>query len=292
MPTDCLDKIPLRLDNPIEINGRITYEISVPCGKCPRCYERRKMEWGFRMEKEMEISKNTLFTTLTYNPETVPYSKYGQKTLRPKDLQDFFKRLRQNQKRSKITIEHLANGLTQNDKIKYYACGEYGEENQRPHYHAIIFNVSRKNIEKSWGLGETHVVPANKETIGYVMKYLDKRLGQEKLWKKEPEYNTMSEGVGKSYISKNANWHKINIDILYVMKNNGIKIPMPRYYRSKIFNNDERMQQVILVEQTLLGAKNELISKIGMDKYSEKQRHARKVSEKKFKKKIKKRMID
>lgn len=299
--TDCLYKIPLKLETPLEIKGKLTYEISVPCGNCVRCIDRRKMEWGFRMRQEMDISKTAYFVTLTYAPENIPINKYGHKTLRrcrdkteEKDLslQGFFKRLRQNHKRSKETIEWLTNGLERHDKIRFYATGEYGDLRSRPHFHAIIFNTSRVAIEKSWTFGTVHCVRANEATIGYVMKYLDKRVGQEKDWYKEPEFNTMSEGIGLNYIERNKNWHKSNLDILFVTTMKGIRIPMPRYYRLKMFTEEERKEQCILVEGRLEELKAEQIAVLGEEMYANQQRMYKSVGELKFKKKMKKRIID
>jgi hypothetical protein len=33
---------------------------------------------------------------------------------------------------------------TKDNPLRFYACGEYGEKNERPHYHAILFNCSFK----------------------------------------------------------------------------------------------------------------------------------------------------
>lgn len=244
------------------------------------------------MEREMEVSKTAYFVTLTYAPETIPYNKYGHKTLCKDDLTKFFKRLRRNHERSGFVIENFTNNLRPTDKIRYYACGEYGEERDRPHYHAIIFNTSQKAIEKSWKLGQTHIVKANANTIGYVMKYLDKGAGKKKDWKRTPEFNTMSEGIGESYIEKNKRWHKLNLDILYVTTRKGIMIPMPRIYRLKIFTEDERIQQLLLVETKLEEIRQEQIKLLGETGYANKQSMLKKVDEINFRKKLKKRIID
>lgn len=320
MATDCLDKIPIQLKEPIESGDRYISVINIPCGKCARCLERRKMEWAFRMEKEMEVSKTAYFVTLTYNPENVPYNKYGQKTLIPtreidlkirlqeegkkritkkfkherpdRSLQGFFKRLRTYQSRGPYTFEHLYNGLKNSDEIKYYAAGEYGETRGRPHYHAIIFNASRTGILSAWQYGDVHIVPANKNTIAYVMKYLDKQLNNEKTWKAEKEFNTMSEGIGLNYIQKNQGWHRANLEVLYVTNMQGIRIPMPKYYRLKIFNEEERKEQIMIVTQVLDDNRNELITDIGQEMYNYIQPEIKKESERRFKKKIKKRIVD
>jgi len=302
MATDCLTKIERVLKNPIpkkwnEETGEVLEEIwkmHVPCGKCARCITRRKIEWAFRMTQEMKDSNTAYFVTLTYERETVPYSNKGQKTLDKADLQKFWKRLRQNQKRSNTTIEHLYKNLARTDKIKYYAAGEYGDEKNRPHYHAIIYNASRTVIEKSWTLGHTQVVPASEESIAYVTKYLDKRIsdpeGQKRAKKvKLPEYNEMSEKIGYSYIEKNKEWHLKNPDVLYVTTPKGFKIPMPRYYREKIFNYDQRIEQAQMVEELLTEQENEAKARMGPIKYEQAQYMKLTESEKRFKKKMKKR---
>lgn len=322
MKTDCLNKIPLQLTEAIESNGRWINTISVPCGKCARCIQRRKIEWGFRMEEEMDISKTAYFVTLTYAPETVPYNKYGQKTLIPtrsidlkiakqeqgrkritkkwkaeqhdRSLQGFMKRLRQNQKRNwEKGFDAYMHNIQKDDKIKFYACGEYGENNtKRPHYHLIIFNATEWNIKASWTLGTTHILPASRQTIGYVMKYLDKQLGGEKNWKAEPEFNIMSEGIGDNYIERMKHWHKQNIDVLYVTNRNRVKIPMPKIYRLKIFDEEDRKQQIIIVNDRLEENRQNQINDIGHEMYNYQQREHQKEDQRRFKKKIKKRAID
>lgn len=275
------------------------------------------------MHDELIHSKTCYFITLTYAPETVPYNKYGQKTLIPtrkidleikaqeegrkrktkkwkekqvdRSVQGFVKRVRQNQKRiyeNDITIETLTNKLNGTDKIKYYAAGEYGEERGRPHYHLIMFNTSRRAIEMSWNLGGIDIRPATSGEIAYVMKYLDKQIGQDQLWNKEPEFSTMSEGIGEHYIERNKAWHKNNLDILYVQTSSGIRIPMPKWFREKMFTKEERDKQVLLVTQVLEEAKQEMIRELGELEYNKMQVTRRTESERRFKKKIKKRVVD
>lgn len=213
-----------------------------------------------------------------------------------RSIQGFFKRLRINterrNKKSVIEFENLYNNLKETDKIKFYAAGEYGEEKGRPHYHAIIFNASATNIIKSWSCGSVHCVRANESTISYVMKYLDKHYSNEKEWKRKPEFNTMSEGIGTNYIEKNKYWHKQNIDILYVTTMKGIKIPMPKYYREKLFTDDERTEQVKIVTGVLYEIKQERIREVGYDYYNQEQADLKKESQRRFIKKIKKRIVD
>ena len=105
------------LDGFLGLGGEIEpARIEVPCGKCIICQENRRSEWATRMELESRTAKTTSFLTLTYSPEFRPDE------LKVDHLQKFFKRLRK-----RISC-------------RYFACGEYGDLHQAPHYHAIVPN--------------------------------------------------------------------------------------------------------------------------------------------------------
>lgn len=244
---------------------------------------------------ELENSKTAYFVTFTYDNENVPYTTYGIKTLLPhKDIthlikkkgkkrrvrvrtdhmKDYFKRLRVRHERSAFeTKEHCFKGLLPTDKIKYYYCGEYGEQRGRPHYHAIIFNASERHIAEAWGMGNVVVLQANEQNIAYTMKYLDKWIDKKQDWKKTPEYNQMSEGIGLHFLKKMTKWYRANIDVLYVRTRKGIMIPMPRYYRLRIWDEAERLEQVLIVTERLEQYKQEEILDIGEDQYIIKQKN-------------------
>lgn len=101
--------------------------ITLPCGRCIGCRLERSRKWAMRCVMEASLHDANSFITLTYDNDHVP----SDMSLRPKDLQDFFKRLRK-----RIGVP-----------IRYFACGEYGEHTQRPHYHAIIFGYQFEDRE-------------------------------------------------------------------------------------------------------------------------------------------------
>ena len=108
----------------------------VPCGKCLACRIARRQEWSMRVIHELAGYKDAVFLTLTYSDDHLP----DNGSLVVADLQKFFKRLRkQYAKRN--------NGI----KLRYYACGEYGDRHGRPHYHAIVCGLSlRQGRIKIW----------------------------------------------------------------------------------------------------------------------------------------------
>lgn len=199
--------------------------LEVPCGRCVACRIQRRNEWALRLEHELEYWNKSMFITLTYNDDHLP----DKGSLKKKDLQNFFKRLRKNSQR----------------KIKYFASGEYGDTTLRPHYHAIIFGLDlndkqlicdnwtycdwdNKDIyNKSFGLAEP-------DSITYVCKYVDKvESGDfEAIFKAcgiEPPFKISSQGIGLQYMVDNIN----NIINQGYLRYKNTKKSIPRYYLKK-----------------------------------------------------------
>lgn len=100
--------------------GSNSIPCKLPCGQCIGCRIERKQEWALRLVHESKLHERSAFVTLTYDPEFLPRGG----TLVKRHVQLFIKRLR---KSLKVR------------KIRFFACGEYGPQSDRPHYHLIIF---------------------------------------------------------------------------------------------------------------------------------------------------------
>lgn len=142
---------------------------------------------------ESALHKSTWFVTLTYAVEP------EGRTLVPRDLQLFLKRLR------KVVLP---------ETFRFFAVGEYGELTGRPHYHLIIYGLDRSDLActfvgrkktgdglifKTWGLGLCDVQRAGKEAFQYVAGYVIKKLtkaGAEGLDGRHPEFTRMSRNPG------------------------------------------------------------------------------------------------
>jgi hypothetical protein len=97
------------------------------------------------------------FLTLTYDEEHLP----PDSSLSRRPLQLFFKSLRK-------AISPV--------KIRYYAVGEYGQQSQRPHYHAIIYGLpTTYDYQKHWHLGFTMAGTFTKDSAQYVAGYVVKK---------------------------------------------------------------------------------------------------------------------
>ncbi len=221
--------------------------IQVPCGKCGACRHNRRTEWAFRLKVEHRHAKSAFFITLTYTDATLPVTPYGEVTLSKKDVQDFIKRLRKE------------NSKKWSEQLRYYAVGEYGTKTDRPHYHIILFNLHSdlvNSILPKWKSGQIHVGTVSDASIFYCSKYhITKRHDYLKDDDRQPEFALMSRrpAIGWQYLyddyqldgrkiiykgDKNLSWHKDN-QHTFVM-NNGFRQMLPRYYKNKTWNEEDR----------------------------------------------------
>lgn len=184
------------------------------------------------------------FVTLTFAPEYLPTDN----SIRKEHLQKFFKRLRKNT----------------GAKMRYFACGEYGEKKSRPHYHAILFGygfpdkqlytVRQGNrlyrsaiLERAWPFGHSLIGEVTFQSCAYVARYVMKK------WKKDsrddeteinmanavvdretgeiieiqPEFCLMSRrpGIGRTWLEK----YKTDTDKDFVTVNKHWQ-KLPKYY--------------------------------------------------------------
>lgn len=174
----------------------------VPCGKCVNCLANKRQSWSLRLWAETLSSPTSLFLTLTYDEERLP-TENGVQTLRKRDLQLFFKRLR----------KYLHTKYSNSARIKYFSCGEYGGMFLRPHYHAIIFALPPTRnfflfyedvLQRIWGKGHITVDGVNGNRIGYVTKYLLK--GDEE----------------RTFPNRKSYYDKLGIQPPFVLSSNGL----------------------------------------------------------------------
>lgn len=217
--------------------------IPVPCGRCPKCVKAKLSAWLFRLEQHLLTVDNAFFVTLTYDRKSLPYTDYAEKidvktgevfeykpvpTLSIRDCQLWIKTLRR------------ANAKLTDKKITYYLVGEYGKKKGRPHYHAIICNVADPDlIHSTWGKGRTECPPLWEHggAIGYVLKYISKaRMFKKDYFPKQPEFSLMSKGIGVNYLTPQiVEYHRRHPSHSYVRGSKGGKLPMPKYFKEKIY---------------------------------------------------------
>lgn len=157
------------------------------CGQCLPCLINRRRQWMWRQYLESLCHDECCFVTLTYSEDTIPFGS----TLRPAHLRDFIKRLR-------AYVAAHDEGRT----FRFFAVGEYGDENGRPHYHLSLFGLgyaAGPAIRELWLYGHTYTAEFNESTAQYVAGYVTKKLNvadDPRLGARSPEFARMSNRPG------------------------------------------------------------------------------------------------
>ncbi len=239
--------------------------MEVACGQCLGCRLDHSKMWAARMAHEAAMHENNCFITLTYDEEHLPRDG----SLNKKHFQDFMKRLRQ--KFSDRTI-------------RYYHCGEYGDQLNRPHYHACLFNLEfpdeqlfnhndgyplfiSQTLQKLWPYGFSTIGDLTMESAAYTARYCLKKVtgvrGHDHYLRYDqygvaywlqPEYATMSRGRKKGQ-GIGADWfHTYTTD---VFPSDTLPIPgvglirtIPRYYEQLYGETEpDRLQEIKKLRQ-------------------------------------------
>lgn len=153
------------------------------------------------------MHERNAFITLTYSPENLP----ADGSLNYRTFQLFMKRLR----------KHFAPA-----PVRFYMCGEYGDDLARPHYHACLFGVDfpdktlwqttpagskiyrSETLEALWPLGFSSIGDVTFESAAYVARYILKKIngdaGPAHYGSIRPEFTCMSRmpGLGSSWFAK------------------------------------------------------------------------------------------
>lgn len=216
--------------------------LKLPCGQCIGCRLERSRQWAIRCMHEAKLHDRNCVVTLTYNDDSLPATG----SLVKRDLQLFMKRLRKKHGKG----------------IRFYACGEYGEINRRPHYHCILFNHDfddkkpyKKSVvgdqlwtsniaERIWGNGFAVIGEVSFESCAYIARYIvDKMTGplaadwysyvdaDGEIISVVPEFTNMSRrpGIGSGYFDKFG--AEVYIHDSVIMR--GKEIRPPRFYDVK-----------------------------------------------------------
>ncbi|WNK13198.1 MAG: replication initiator protein [Microvirus sp.] len=225
--------------------------INLPCGRCRGCRHEHARQWAVRCVHEAQLYDKNTFITLTFNEQNLN----SKGTLVKADFQNFIKRLR----------KHYY-GNTKSD-VRYFHCGEYGDNFGRPHHHACLFNFDfpdkipwqikegsqlyrSETLEKLWPFGFSTIGAVTYDSAAYVARYVIKKINGKlapgHYQGRQPEYTTMSRrpGIASAWYDKFGHTDVFPRDYVVL---NGKKLKPPKYY-SRIYEltNPEEYGQIRL----------------------------------------------
>lgn len=229
----------------------------LPCGRCIGCRLKYSRMWASRIMHEAQMHEQNTFITLTYDDEYLPEHNFLEKS----DFVNFMKRLR----------KHL-----DPKKIRYFMCGEYGDQLMRPHFHACIFGhefadqefykrnalgnklYTSETLNKIWKKGYCITGALEFDSAAYVARYVTKKINGPKAFDhyahhvdletgeiifRPKEYATMSrnEGIGASWYKK----YKSDVYPHDFSISNGHRMKPPRYYDEALKIEDPELYEKI-----------------------------------------------
>lgn len=206
----------------------------VPCGQCIGCRLELRRQWAVRCVNEASLHEDNAFITLTYDDAHLP--KNGSVCKR--DVQLFLKKLRRRYP---------------DDRIRYFAVGEYGERTWRPHYHVLLFGFDlpdkrfhttrganpvyhSASLEQIWTAGLSEVGSLTYQSAGYVSQYAVKKYkgknAEEYYGALAPEFALMSRrpGIGSEYYERYKKELLQNDSVIM----DGHEVGLPAYYSKKL----------------------------------------------------------
>lgn len=253
----------VKINNKSYDNYFLIKRVDIPCGHCIGCRLDYSRKWAIRCIKEKEQYQFNYFLTLTYDDDHLV-----SKSLIKKDFQDFMKRLREFYR---INYNH--------DNIRFFACGEYGPKNLRPHFHAILFNLPIYDLKivgcsargdryfesavlsKIWKNGFVTVGEVTFDSCAYVARYvLDKVNGPTSQAFYDnfgivPEFVLMSRhpGIGFNYYNINKNKIYSNDEIFYKKGDLALRCHSLSYY-DRLYEIEEPDKLYLIKKKRLSNA--------------------------------------
>lgn len=248
-------------------------KLKIPCQQCVECRLKYSKMWATRCMLETKEHEHNYFITLTYDDDHLPTSvnKLSGEILPnlvPEHLTTFMKDLR-----DYYAYHYNWQG------IRFYACGEYGEQFGRCHFHIILFNCpiddkvylgksvrgdkyyTSPTFEKKWGKGYVSITNVTFESCAYVARYVMKKLKDKSntelyeamkefsiskqdgidLLGRVPEFVRMSRkpGIGRNYYEQNKDKIYETDEIILPGKDGKPRVVKPPSYYDKLFDIEQ-----------------------------------------------------
>lgn len=228
---------PFFLDDVIDFNGN---PIPIPCGHCLSCRVDIQNTMVDRMFCAWTAHQFSSFVTFTYDDKHLPVKEgFRLPTLSKDDVHKYLDNIRH---QVKIPFE-------------YYLCGEYGDQFNRPHYHAVFFGLDYQlhdRVFRIWNKGSVEILPVKPSAFRYVAKYItasplpgavkDAQYYDVGLI---PPFRKLSRGLGLSVYLQHMD--ELQEQGFFILR--GRRISVNRYYFNKLCHFNDRL--VLSREQSI-----------------------------------------
>ena len=215
------------------------YHILIDCGTCLGCLRDKARSWRVRLLHEHMFGNHDSCTCLTLTIAPEHYEQFQTKAGMASAMRAFIDRLR-----------YYTPGRR---SPKRFFISELGEDRGRLHFHGFVWdcNIPRRDLERSWRYGFICARPLRSaKQLSYATKYITKPAVD---FHKPTIF--VSPGLGLSYCNQERwrSWHKkgnANDPLNLYCKFDSFVYAMPRYYRTKIFTDDEIRDFKVLLSKS------------------------------------------
>ena len=230
-------KIASENDEPVDnYSNREDFYVHVPCRRCINCVNSYMTYWRNRLIYEYEYMSsearaNSYFVTLTFRDDVL--SLWDKSCFN--EALSVVKRRFIDRIRKKV-----------GSSPRHWFVTEFGERYGRLHLHGIFFdcNFDINFLEDYWGHGFVDFQPLNENAIKYCTSYITKGNDEVIVPPHKIQRVFCSPGIGKAYCDDPTNliYHHPRPGILNPILQNSSNFlqAMPRYFKQKIFTDDER----------------------------------------------------
>ncbi|AXH75615.1 MAG: replication initiator protein [Microviridae sp.] len=231
--------------------------VAVGCGNCMECRKQRKMQWQVRLTEEQRVNKTGKFVTLSFTDESL--IKLENEINKDNKLEGYTL----DNATATLAIRRFLERWRKSNKksVKHWLVTELGQNNtERLHIHGIIFTDNVKEIEKRWQYGNVWIGSYVSEiTVNYIVKYISKTDPKHLYYK---PLVLCSPGIGNKYTERTKeNQYRADKTREHYTTRQGVKIALPKYYRNKIYTDEEKEQLWI----NLLDKKTRYVDGIKID---------------------------
>lgn len=228
-----------------------TLHIPIPCENCMECRKKKAREWMIRLQEDIKTNTGAKFITLTLSNESI--KKLNEEIMQEGPHIWTIKEYERDNKIATLAMRKFNERYRKKYKkaLRHWTITELGHNGtENIHLHGIIWpKCDLDEIEKIWGYGWVwkykiekgqKINYVNNRTINYITKYVHKR---DDIYKHYKAIILTSPGIGNNYIKTiNARKNKFNGNITNetYKTSTGHKMSLPKYWRTKIYNDDER----------------------------------------------------
>lgn len=232
------------------------YVQECPCGKCLACLHNEQDSWCIRLRETCDAYKDFVYDTLTFNQDSITYFDVTEQVLDERRIisPESMKLLERYSFYDKETgeIRYYSPAIDRSvvrdwirqgrelfvhhhkyrPKMKYFVVEEYGPKTSRPHFHLLMFGISKidyiRFFKKKWrsqyGFTKTQFIQAGTDKdrsciSRYVSKYVSKGVFESPLVKdgfSPKPFRSISHGIGAEYLENSIfDWFRSDVAQFY-----------------------------------------------------------------------------